>query len=135
MNPITTVRELVRRAVRVEKEVGESLDLLLTMHRRARDSELAPPLDPTFVYVLPPDGKPMMARMLRAPKGAKMHLPFQFVDEIPAGAWIVAAGPGTIAGVRVGNRAQESFVDFNGQVCRTRDPVQLGVILQVIVQG
>lgn len=91
---------------------------------------LAPPC-PTFVYVLPPDSRPMMARACVAQPGIPSQISFEPQVDIPAGSWIVAVGPATVTSVRVGNQCQEAWSHSDGQVCRTVTPCDPGVRLTV----
>lgn len=96
------------------------------------------PVVPTFVYVIPPPGCPMpiSAQCHPVTPGHEVRINFQFHHDMPAGCWIIAVGPATVKGVRVGNMSQESMSDFNGHICCTRDPIPIGVILGVqLLQG
>lgn len=120
----------VLAAARELRIVGDSLHSRLT--DRERD------VDPTYVYLLPPyaeQSPAMMVQALRVPKATTGYIRFTPYVPIPAGSWIVAVGPATVSGVKVGNCFQSSMPDYQGHVCLTKEPAELGVVITVELRG
>lgn len=94
----------------------------------------AKPIEPTFVYLLPPDGGLMGATRVNVRRGETAYAVLKPQTPIPAGAWLVCTGPALIRSVRVGNQSQDVFAgDSLGHVCQTRDALETGVHLSVVL--
>lgn len=80
----------------------------------------------TYVYVLPPTG-PMHAQSVAMRPGHSISVVFTPLQPIERGAWIVAVGPASVSGVRVGNQLQSWSFDGGGQVCQLANDAEPGV--------
>jgi hypothetical protein len=135
---IEQVRHLPGRLRAVEGNLTRLVESIAGLHDVLR-RPLPAPIEPTYVYVLLPqtatDCPPIMAQRASVPEGTRMQLCFDAYRELPAGLWVVAVGPASVRGVKVGNQFQSSMTDLNGQVCRTSEPLQLGVRLVVELEA
>lgn len=83
--------------------------------------------EPTYVYLLPPDG-PMYAKRCYLETGSSTRVSIPVTFPISRGAWLVAVGGPRmrVKSVLVGNQSQAGLGDFGGHVCKLHDPVELG---------
>jgi len=123
---------LVERGEAVVSELVQAVVSLRALGKHLLD--LRTRVDSTYVYVLPPNAA-MMVHAARVGPGKRHQLCFQPHVPIDAGAWIVAVGPAVVRNVFVGNNVQSSASDFTGQVCKTVDPLMVGMNLRVDLEG
>lgn len=137
---IEQVQHLPGRLRAIEGNLTRLVESIGGLHDVLR-RPLPTPIEPTYVYVLLPAGvdgscPPIMAQ--RAVVGGlheRVQLCFDAYRELPAGLWVVAVGPASVRGVKVGNQFQSSMTDLNGQVCRTSEPLNVGVRLIVELEA
>ncbi len=118
---------------RLLRATNETQAIAESLVQRIADDQAE--IEPTFIYVLPPDGTTMMAQRVFVRPGSSIALDFQPYVVIPPLAWVVSVGPATIRGVRVGNQMQTSMPDFQGQICRLADAITPGIRLTVELFG
>ena len=103
---------LTRAEDRIERILSIANDIRSLIHNLA-----LPPMEATFVYLLPPSG-PMSCRPVYVKKGGTLSVDFTAYDIVPPGVWVIVAGPALVHSVRVGNVFQASAMnDFHGHVC------------------
>jgi hypothetical protein len=126
---LVKIETTIDRTLRAVQELCESYRSLI--------AQIAcPPTTPTFVYVIPPDGAPLLMTSAKILPGTRDQIRFMSSSGLPPGCWVTVAGPATIRGVKVGNQLQTTMMaDGNGHVCKTIDVCPVGCFLTVELEG
>ncbi|HEY3493815.1 MAG TPA: hypothetical protein VGK73_03985 [Polyangiaceae bacterium] len=132
------IRSLPDRLAHVEGAAARLVSIATDLKLIA--SSLAPLLvdrpEPTYVYVLPPNGQPMMMQRAYVERRGETPVTFQMMQPLPAGSWVLSAGPAVVRSVRVGNIMQQSVsADMNGHICKTVDECHIGCMFTVWLAG
>lgn len=137
MNPLRIVREFFARLPEELASLGRAVDRIDNLVHDARivadalQLRLREKIDPTFVYLLSPNGGPMFCHRAHVERGSTYSVSFDTQMEIPEGVWVVSAGPAVVRGVIIGNQWQLASNDFQGQVCKTTEKWPPGCRLRV----
>jgi hypothetical protein len=95
-----------------------------------------PEPEPTYVYLLPPDGA-MYAKRAYVPVDGSTQVVISTTYPVSRGSWVVAVGGRNtrVTAVMVGNQVQSGITDFGGHVCKVQDPIELGMVVRVNLAG